>query len=104
MLLVSGYRVSRASSRCPLAVRTCCHVPFARVVSRAVLRASSRVNYACRASEARASPRVIHTLSRVYPRVARASFGRVVHVCRAASTRNNKLFSLININVSNVNS
>jgi hypothetical protein len=34
----------------------------------------------------------------------RASGLRVDHVCRAASARDNKLFSLINIHVNNVNS
>jgi hypothetical protein len=58
--------------------RSPCRASFARVVSRAVSRVSSRVICTCRASEARASPRVIHTLSRVYPRVVRASLIREV--------------------------
>jgi hypothetical protein len=78
-LFVSRYPVSRASSRCPCAVHTRCHASFVHVVSCA----SSRVICVCRASGARASPRVIRTLSHVYPRVVHASFARVVHVCRA---------------------
>jgi hypothetical protein len=89
----------RASfARVTRAVRTRCHTSFAcvacatytcrspyrasfaRVVSHAVSRVSSRVICLCRASGARASSRVIHTLSRVYLRVVRASFRRAVHV------------------------
>jgi hypothetical protein len=37
-------------------------------------------------------------------RVRVAHISRIDHVCRAASTRDNKLFSLINTHVDNVNS
>jgi hypothetical protein len=38
------------------------------------------------------------------PSVVRASGSRVDHVCRAASAQDNKLLSLINSHVNNVNS
>jgi hypothetical protein len=96
MLFVSDYSVSRASSRCPRAVRTRCHASFARAVpramacwvARAVLRASPHVIFVCRTCGSCASPRVVRALS---------------HVCRATSVRDNKLFSFINAHVSNVN-
>jgi hypothetical protein len=58
-------------------------------ITRAVLRASPHVVFACRACGLCASPRVVRALS---------------HVCRAASASDNKLFSLINTYVNNVNS
>ena len=50
---------------------------------------------------------VTRTVVRVVSRAVHALFcivSRVDHVCRAASARDNKLFSLINTHVNNVNS
>ena len=72
--------------------RVRCRVPFAR--HRAVC-AHSRVD-SC----------VSHTVMRVVSRAVHALFctvSRVDHVCRAASARGNKLFSLINTHVNNGN-
>ena len=72
--------------------RVRCRVPFAR--HRAVC-AHSRVD-SC----------VSHTVMRVVSRAVHALFctvSRVDHVCRAASARGNKLFSLTNTHVNNVN-
>jgi hypothetical protein len=55
------------------------------------------------------------TVARVVLRVSRVSFSRIVkrrvhalsrddHVCRATSARDNKLLSLIDIHVNNINS
>jgi hypothetical protein len=62
------------------------HVLFAHVVTRRLC--VSRVLFTC--------------VARLVAHVARIS--RVNHVCRAASARDKKLFSLINTHVNNVNS
>jgi hypothetical protein len=81
------------------AVRTCRHALFARChATRTLSRACSRVIralFVCRRYSFARSCRASGS------RVARIS--RVDHVCRAASTRDNKLFLLINTYVNNIN-
>jgi hypothetical protein len=62
-------------------------------IARVVLRASPHVVFACHTCGSCASPSVVH-----------ASGSRVDHVCRATSAHDNKLLSLINTHVNNVNS
>jgi hypothetical protein len=87
-----------------------------RAVAHIILRASPHVVFACRACGSCTLPYVVRVLSRVCPRVValfarcRTSGSRVArilrvdHACRAASAHDNKLFSLINSHVNNVNS
>ena len=96
-------------------------------IARVVLRASPHVVFTCRACGSCASLHVVYALSRVCPCVvayysravcasstflrafvphiwfAVARISRVNYACRAASSRDNKLFSLIDTHVNNVN-
>jgi hypothetical protein len=92
ILRASFTSVARAVRMCRRALFTRCRAT--RMLSRACSRVI-RALFACRRHSFARSCRASGS------RVARIS--RVDHVCRAASTRDNKLFLLINTHVNNIN-
>ena len=92
--------LSRALSRVVRVYRTCCFTCVAR----------APVCCACRLCVTSCRTRTVCVpqccFARVVAcrsRVSRVLLSRVVHFCRAVSARDNKLFSLINTHVNNIN-